>query len=364
MFLENDVLWLWLCEQCSITRVKQHKLLAHFGDVESIYKASLFDLSDTGFLSDADLNLLSKKDLSYAKERMELMAKSSVSLICADNPNYPDMLRTLHVSPTVLYHKGTFTEFNDSFMMAMVGTRNATSYGKTCAYNIAKDLSSCGMVVVSGLAMGIDAKCHEGALAGPSPTVAVVGGGVDIPYPRINAPLMAKIIKNGAVISEYPMGSRPEKFHFPERNRIISGLCRGTIVVEADIKSGSLITASCATEQNRDVFAVPGNINSTTSKGSNYLLKDGAILLTSGKDVASFYGLEIPSRETKAKTNTDGNLSVEDKILCAIGQDTVHTDTICQLSGLDSGTVNANLLILELKGLVIKLAGGYYSKAN
>ena len=245
----------------------------------------------------------------------------------------------------------------------MVGTRKATNYGRSTAYNIARELSENGITVVSGLAMGIDAKSHEGALSGGSPTVAVIASGLDSLYPKINIPLMNKILNNGAVISEYLPGTPSEKYHFPERNRIIAGMCKATIVVEADLKSGSLITAKHATEENRDVFAVPGNITSTSCKGSNFLLKDGANMLTSAKDVLDYYNIGYKDTQ-RFVTEAPSDDTPEGKILSCIGSEAVHSDIICQQTGLDMGTVNANIMMLEIKGKIIKLAGGYYIQSK
>jgi len=366
IFLDNTILWLWLTGKSCISRNKQHKLLHHFGDIESIYKANLSDYYELKIFSDEELNLLSGKKLDKCHEMLERLGKLNARVITIDNDSYPDFLRTIHTPPTVLYSRGTLKDFNNRFMIAMVGTRKATNYGKTCAYNIARELSRSGTVVVSGMAMGIDAKSHEGALSGGSPTVAVIGTGVDIAYPSANSSLMKSIMANGAVLSEYPLGTPAEKYHFPERNRIISGLCHGTLVVEADFKSGSLITAKYANEQNRDVFAVPGNVNSVYSKGTNYLLKDGAHFVSGAEDILKFYKYDglieqsSPPAEETTEINTDMS-DPEKRILSALGEEAVHTDTICQLTGLDIGTVNANLLMLELTGKIIKLAGGYYS---
>ncbi len=366
IFLDNTILWLWLSAKSCISRPKQHKLLHHFGDIESIYKAKLSDYYELNIFSDEELNLLSKKELDDCHEMQGRLNKLSARVITIDQDSYPDYLRAIHTPPTVLYSRGILRDFNNRFMIAMVGTRKATNYGKTCAYNIARELSRSGTVIVSGMAMGIDAKSHEGALSGGSPTVAVIGTGVDIAYPPSNSALMKNIMANGAVLSEYPLGTPAEKYHFPERNRIISGMCHGTLVVEADFKSGSLITAKYANEQNRDVFAVPGNINSVYSKGTNYLLKDGAHFVSGGEDILRFYkydGLinESPVKVQEQELSQITDAGPEEKIMSALGEQTVHTDTICQLTGLDIGTVNANLLMLELTGKVLKLAGGYYS---
>lgn len=357
--MKEDKLWIWLHSCARISRSKQYKLVGYFGDIESVYKANLSDYSALNYLSPEDLDALSKKDLAEAEDIQRELTRYSARVITRDSSLYPDLLATIHQPPTVLYVRGSYTDFNSSLMLAMVGTRKATNYGKASAFNLAKELSDNGIVVVSGMAMGIDAKSHEGALAGHSPTIAVTGCGVDTVYPPSNAALMEKIMKNGAVVSEYPLFTPPEKYHFPERNRIIAGMTKGTIVVEADLKSGSLITAKHAMEENRDVFAIPGNINTYTSKGTNYLLKDGANMLTTAGDIISFYGLEY--RPKPAPADDFVPLSTEDKILHAIGEASVHTDTICQKTHLDAGTVNSTLLMLEIQGRVMKLAGGYYS---
>lgn len=361
--MDNTLIWLWLHEISNISRSKQHKLLDAFGDIESIYRSDAKDYRAIPFLSDEDINNLCRKDLGPCEVSLKRLSDMSARVITIDSDDYPDILRTIHSAPTVLYTMGSFRDFNSAFCIAMVGTRLATDYGKNTAFNIARELSRNGVTVVSGMAAGIDAKSHEGALSASGSTIAVTACGLDVVYPKSNAGIMKKILNQGAVITEYPLGSPPEKYHFPERNRIISGLSHGTVVVEADIKSGSLITSDYATEQNRDVFAVPGNINSSKSKGTNFLLKDGAHMITSGKDILDFYSLS--HLEELPKTNTEYfEDSPEGKILSAISEEIVNTDVICQKTGLDAGTVNATLLMLELKGKVMKLSGGRYSIIN
>ena len=365
-------LWLWLNEQVCLTRVKQIKLLEHFGNIENIYKANLSDYAELECLREDELNLLTKKDLSNCTANEERLLALGGGVITIDSPQYPQMLKNISSPPTVLYYRGRMIDFNERLCIAMVGTRKSTYYGKECAHFLARELSSAGVIVVSGMAMGIDAKSHEGAIKGGSPTVAVIGCGVDICYPLSNSMLMDSIIQNGMILSEYPLGTHPEKYHFPERNRIISGICQGTLVVEADFKSGSLITAKNASEQNRDVFAVPGNINSTYSKGTNYLLKDGAHFVTCSEDILSYYRFDYPHLLSKPVTKgiTDFEVPLtptgtpEEKILDALGEENLHTDTLCQLTGLDIGTLNASLLMMELTGKVAKLPGGFYTKAK
>ena len=368
--MDNTILWLWLHQTVRLSAVKERRLYEHFGSIEAIYGAVLSDYTELEILKAEDLNRLCDKDTSSAIKAEKDLAKLNTRIVTIDSPLYPDLLKKIIDPPFVLYCRGRFVDLNDRFAIAMVGTRKPTNYGRQTAFNLARELSLAGTVIVSGMALGIDAKSHEGALSGGTPTVAVIGCGVDIAYPKTNAPIMKKIMENGMVISEYPPGTPPEKYHFPERNRIISGLCQGTLVVEADFKSGSLITAKTAREQNRDVFAVPGNINSIMSKGTNYLLKDGAFFVTCAEDVTKCYHLDYPelflakARESSPTQYTEDNSSPEAKILRAIGENTVHTDSICSVTGLDIGTVNSTLLMMELTGKVIKMPGGYYGSTS
>ncbi len=360
--LERELLWLWF-QLSGVTRTKKLKLLSHFGDIEDVYSADVYSLKDAGILTEADINALSKKNLDDAKDMRAELTKLSATILPIDSPMYPELLKKIHQPPVTLYARGSYTDFNSALSVAMVGTRKATNYGRSTAYNIARELSENSVTVVSGLAMGIDAKCHEGALSGGSPTVAVIASGPDSLYPKINTPLMNKILSNGAVISEYLPGTPSEKFRFPERNRIIAGMCKATIVVEADLKSGSLITAKHATEENRDVFAVPGNITSSSCKGSNFLLKDGANMLTSAKDVLDYYNIGYADTQ-RFVADTPSDNTPEGRILDCIGSEALLADIICQKTGLDIGTVNANLMMLEIKGKIIKLAGGYYIQSK
>ena len=366
--MNNTVKWLWLHQEVRLTSLKERKIYEHFGSIENIFGANLSDYTELDFLKPEDMNHLCCKDLEPCYKAEEYLQKLNTRVITIDSPLYPELLKKIPDPPLVLYCRGKFVDLNDRLAIAMVGTRKPTNYGRQTAYYLARELSLAGTVIVSGMALGIDAKSHEGALSGVSPTVAVIGCGIDIAYPKTNAPLMKKIMEKGMVISEYPPGTPPEKFRFPERNRIISGLCQGTLVVEADFKSGSLITAKTAREQDRDVFAVPGNINSTYSKGTNYLLKDGAFFVTCPEDITKCYHLDYPqlflSMERDVVTAEEDNDSPESRILNAIGSGTVHTDTICSKSGLDIGTVNSTLLMMELTGKIIKMPGGYYSRTS
>lgn len=375
IFVNSDILWLWLNECVKLNRSKQLKLFRAFGSIENIYGAKLSEYTEFEFLTSDDLGLLSKKNAHDTEARYNNMKAHGVRIIAIDSPYYPDLLKEISDPPCVLYCRGKLINLNERLCIAVVGTRKPTPYGRITAFNLSKAMASRGVIIVSGMAMGIDSKAHEGALSANAPTVAVIGCGVDIVYPRSNAGLMKSIEKTGMIISEYPLGEAPARYHFPERNRIISGMCQGSLIVEADIKSGSLITAKSAYEQGRDVFAVPGNINSIYSKGTNYLLKDGARLVTCDEDVLSYYSYDYADRIAAGSFDAEPvcteniqlpedtqDRSLEDILLKIVGDSPVHTDTICSLSRLDAGSVNSALLLMELSGKVVKLPGGFYQK--
>lgn len=363
--LNANVLWLWLLESVELNLQKQHLLLDRLKTIENIYDAKREDFKNFDFLTSAETDRLLEKDLEYALMRYEMLKDKGVFILTIDSTDYPDSLRHIFLPPTVLYAKGRAIDLNARLCIGVVGTRKATAYGKSTAAYLSEELAKNGIVIVSGMALGIDTKAHEGALKAGAPTVAVLGCGVDIAYPKSNTNLLKEVEKTGMIISEYPMGTPPMKFRFPERNRIISGLSQGLLVVEADIKSGSLITARLAAEQGRDIFAVPGNINSVYSKGTNLLIKDGAKIVTSPEDIIVDYKLNYPDRlnlgAKKQKDKRLENLSnAESEILRIIAEGKANADTICERTSLAIGTVNSTLLLMELRGLVVKGAGGFY----
>jgi len=370
--VNNSVLWLWLCAK--VKREKQILLLESFKSIENIYSASLSDYTELEFLKPDEINLLVNKDLSDAKAEYHRLSDYGIYTLTIDEPGYPEVLKHIFSPPALLYCKGKFVDMNKYLCLAMVGTRKATAYGKSCATNLAKELARRGVVVVSGMAAGIDTYSHEGALKAGAPTVAIVGCGLDTVYPPSNKNLMERIAKTGMIISEYPIGSKPERYHFPERNRIIAGSTQGTIVVEADIKSGSLITVKYAAESGREIFSVPGNINSVYSRGANALIRDGAKPALSAEEILYSFEFDYKDRllgnlrheepvfseVTEAKLPLTEGLNPEEKILEALKGGPANADKICEITNLDIGSVNSALLLMELKGLVIKGAGGFY----
>ena len=283
-------------------------------------------------------------------------------LVALDDPRYPPLLREIADPPAVLFARGRL-ELLQAESIAIVGSRNATPRGLQDAREFAHDLASRGLAVVSGMARGIDAAAHAGGLAGEGSSIAVLGTGPDRIYPADNAALARELAARGCVVTEFPVGTEPFPHNFPQRNRIISGIARAVLVVEAAPKSGSLGTAYAATKQGRDVFALPGSIHSTLSKGCHQLLRDGAILVTEAEHVVSdlavwqrFRRSPVPAAKTDAPPS--------DPLLDAMGFAPVTLDTVAGLSGLDAAASAARLVRLELQGLVTRLAGGLYQRSR
>ena len=283
------------------------------------------------------------------------------------DPGYPQRLKEVHQPPLILYGQGQI-QFVGRDSIAIVGSRRCTPYGREVTRKLARELSSMGLCVVSGLAQGIDAQAHLGALEGGGGTLAVLGNGVDVVYPRENGPLYQRICQQGCLISEFPCGSFPAPHNFPIRNRIISGLCLGTLIVEGAEFSGSLITARLALEQDRELFAVPGNITSPTSYGPNYLIKQGAKIVLDRQDILEElppYLLDSLSRKT-VPVQADSTVSLsplEQKILKLLSVDSFsHIDQLIQASEINLSELNRILLHLELKNLIRQYPGSRFSR--
>lgn len=295
-------------------------------------------------------------DVQLLDQAIAWSSEDHCAVLTLDDERYPHRLRAIADAPPVLYVRGDPALLAAS-SVAVVGARNPTPQGVENARQFGRALSDAGLTVCSGLALGIDTAAHEGALAGASGTIAVLGTGADRCYPRRNLKLAQRIVEHGAVISEFPLGTLPLPGNFPRRNRIISGLSLGCLVVEASLESGSLITARLAADQGREVFAIPGSIHSPTSKGCHALIKQGAKLVESVNDVLE----ELPIRQAtkRAETKPDRPSSpLED----AMGFEPVHLDTLCARVGLTPDVVSAMLLQLELEGRVATLPGGQYQR--
>ena len=338
------------------------RLIKFFGSPSAVLNTSLKELAMVrGLTPSVCQSIIAHKESIEIDEELRLIEKHSCNIITIEDQTYPSALKAIHDPPPLLYVKGELTEA-DSNSIAIVGTRNASPYGKMASEKLSNQLASRGITVVSGLAHGIDSYAHNGALSASGRTIAVMGNGLDIIYPSENAKLFDAIVNSGAVISELSMGTQPRRGMFPQRNRLISGISLGTLVVEASRQSGALITADLALEQGREVFAIPGPIYSEESKGTNWLIKQGAKLVDSVEDILE----ELPSHSFQ---QTDDNIKNEDAIVESqlpqdegtiwkvIGSSPIHIDDISRQSGLPIFKVCSVLVMLELKGLVQQLSG-------
>ena len=331
------------------------------GDFERAWRSNLNkflpkDIDITGKPIIVDYEKI-KNGINPEKE-FEILQKENIRIITILDKNYPKLLKEIARPPFLLYVRGN-PEVLSSDCFAVVGTRAITDYGKIATPKISKEIALAGFTIVSGLASGIDTLAHKASLDAKKPTVAVLGCGLSerVFFPPQNKRLAEEIIKSGgAVITEYGYNARGTQFSFPQRNRIISGLSKGILVVEADIQSGALITAKYALEQNRDVFAVPGSIFSKMSEGANMYIKKGAKLVTSAEDILTEYGISYnDTRQPIIPAN-----EIEAKILEIISAEPVHMDEIIRQSGYDTATIQANVVIMEMSDKIKNIGGGRY----
>ena len=351
--------WLQLTLTPGLGAAALRGLLKKFGLPEVILAKRRAELA--AHASPAALEALYSPAVKESVERaLDWLGGSNKALVTLADDAYPRALLEIADPPPVLYAQGRLGLLQHP-SLAIVGSRNATAQGAANAERFARALSEAGLTIVSGLALGIDAAAHRGGLAGASSTIAVLGTGMDIVYPRRNAELAAEIGARGLLLSEFPLGTAAATHNFPRRNRLISGLSRGCLVVEAALASGSLITARAAAEQGREVFAIPGSIHSPLSKGCHALLKSGAKLVESAEDVLSelsgFRQSGYASTAAPGPSNADAT-----GLLAHMGHDPVDIDALCGRAGLSAEQVSAELLRLELAGRVAALPGGLYQR--
>ena len=366
----EDRAWLILSLAPGLSATDAEALLQHLGGAAVLDQVSAADLRRAGVRGDA-LEAIVHPDEAALLRTEEWLAEENRHLINVLSPDYPGLLRELPDRPLLLYVAGQ-REALALPALAIVGSRNPTRGGASNAYEFARHLSAAGLCIVSGLAQGIDAAAHRGALDGGGRTVAYLGNGIDRVYPAANKSLAHAIVKNGALVSEFPLGSPPRREHFPQRNRLISGASLGTLVVEAARRSGSLITARLAAEQGREIFAIPGSIHNPLARGTHQLIRQGAKLVESVDDIFSELGamagliLESSQTEDTAPQATDTSDAERDpdyqSLLDALGHDPVTIDVLAERSGLTIEQVSSMLLILELEGQIEVLAGGTYLK--
>lgn len=291
--------WIWLAERKGLNDRDKLRLLEHFRDAEEIYYASADQLKRLEWLEPKELDALTDKDLRGSEKILRQCADKKICILTFQDAAYPPKLKHIADSPPVLYYKGILPDFESAPVIGIVGTRRSSAYGLTIAKRMGYQIARCGAMIVSGMAKGIDGNAMQGALTAGGFVIGVLGGGVDVIYPKSNTALYHDLEECGCVISEHPPGTEPVGWHFPKRNRIISGISNGVLVVEAPERSGALSTARQAGEQGRDVFAVPGNIDVETFVGCNNLLDDGAYMARSGWDVVRQYANMYPAAVVK-----------------------------------------------------------------
>ena len=374
--------WLRLLLTPGVGHRTAQTLLRHFGSPEAIFAAPLAALSDCTTLAQAHQLRQTPASLDALCDHTWQWLHSASSdagraLLTIGDPRYPDGLLQIPDPPLLLYVLGPpqwlarpepLCTWQRS--LAMVGSRNPTPQGADHAYQFALHLAQQGWCIVSGMALGVDARAHEGALActaAQQPTIAVVGTGIDRIYPRAHQALAQRLARHGLIISEFPLGTPPIASNFPRRNRIISGLSRGTLVVEAALASGSLITARTAVEQGREVFAIPGSIHSPLARGCHVLIQQGAKLVQSAQDILDECGAPAAPTATAAidTSAVPAHAPVpEPHVLQAMGYDPIHLDTLCARTGEHAASVQAQLLELELSGQVTRLPGGLFQRCG
>ena len=358
--------WIGFNRVKGIGPAKVRALLDHFGNLEAAWQADRADLQEAG------LDRRSIDSLEAARKGMDLdillaeVEKAGFHLLCWDDEDYPRRLREVANPPPLIYVRGALVD-KDDWAVAIVGTRRASAYGKEVTRELSGALASAGVTVVSGLARGVDAAAHVAALEAGGRTIAVLGSGLDKIYPYEHTTLAGQIVNSGAVISDYPLGTPPESNNFPARNRIISGLALGVIVVEAGDESGALITAGIAAEQGREVFAVPGNIFNRTSRGPNRLIQEGAKVVLKAEDVLEELNLKMVAYHAEARAQLpllDGADEDERKLLAHLSAEPLHADELSALVSLPIAAVSSALAMMELKGLVRQVSGMTYVVAR
>lgn len=340
-----------------------NRLLEYFGTPDKVWYADREQLSKVPDIPPGIIDeIVTRRRQLNPEHEIQKLKDQGIGVLFSDEPGYPPLLKEIFDPPKVLYFRGNPTVFSKR-TFGIVGARKATHYGLTVSESIAGDLAAADLCIVSGMARGIDSAAHKGALGALGSTAAVLGCGVDITYPRENKKLMDEIIKTGIVISEFPPGTSPIPGNFPQRNRIISGISEGIMIVEAAEKSGSLITADFALEQGRDVFAVPGQVTNSLNRGAHRLIKQGARLVETAADVLEELGIDYSILDEKPKSSINGLTSVDKKIYNIVSDVPVSSEFIIETSGRSPSEVLSTLLCLELQGLIRQLPGHLYVRS-
>jgi len=356
--------WIWLSSIDGIGPKRFYQLLSIYEDARSVWDAlgDKADLTPMKFLGKSVLeNLRTARDEGYFYRLFEVLERKNIRAVPRISADYPSMLSSIFDPPATLYIRGE-GPLEDDRMFAVVGSRRATRDGFRAAREISEGLAREDVTIVSGMARGIDTCAHQGALAGHGRTIAVLGCGVDVVYPPENDALMEQILEEGGlIISEYVPGTKPYPGNFPARNRIISGMTSGTLLVEGAKSSGAMITVNFATDQNRDVFAVPGSIYSPLSQAPNRLIIDGAIPVVSPWEILEYYRWskrpEVTSKEPATKIQLDPD---EESLVIPLREQELSFDELANITGFSPSKLNSHLTMLELRGIIVKAPGGMY----
>lgn len=342
-----------------IGSVRFQQIRTFFGDLSTAWQAPPEAFQQAGLPERARVNFLKLRQEIDLDQLLDSILEKNVTVLTLLDHDYPDLLREIDQAPPVIYLKGALTP-TDAFSVAVVGTRKVSEYGQQVTRDTCTYLAARGLTIVSGLARGVDALAHQHALKAGGRTIAVLGSGVDVIYPPEHRKIASAIIENGALISDYPLGTQPEGVNFPPRNRIISGLSLATVVIEAGDRSGALITADFALEQGREVFAVPGNVLSPVSRGTNRLIQNGAYAMISPQDVFDVLNLDQidAKKDARQLLPTD---DIEVRILQVIDYQPKHIDEICNETDLAIEKVSAALTLMELKGMLQHVGGMRYA---
>jgi len=363
--MEDLKYWLALSQFYKFGPVKLKKIKKHFPNMAAAFKAPFKEYLRAGIDEKTAEEFTIFKHQVEPDRLLENLNKEKIKILTIDDAAYPKLLKQIYDPPLLIYYRGDLEAFSD-FALAIVGTRKFTHYGQQVTEKMVRELIANGLTIVSGLALGIDTLAHLAAVDAGGNTIAVLGCGLDQQsiYPSQNRYLADKIQAHGGIIiSEYPLGTMPLRHHFPQRNRLISGLSLGTLVIEAGEKSGSIITAMHALEQNRDVFAIPGNIYSDYSAGTNSLIKLGAKLVSGAKDIIESLNLTDAVAYTENKKIIP-ETNEEKLILAHLSYEPLHIDELKQLTKLDTSIINSTLTIMEMKGQVKNLGGMQYVLAR
>lgn len=383
------IYWLWLSLKRKISPSKAIKLISLFKSVRAVYNADEADFKACPFLKPGDIKLLCDKSLDTARREITIANRKKVTLVTYDSEYYPDELRLIASPPLVLYAVGELDVLREQGKFCIVGTRNSTAYGMSVAMEIAGKLASSGIVIVSGLAVGIDTAAHMGAVKAGGKTIGVLGCGIDVDYPAGTGSTKRSVCSSGVVISEFPFGTPAYGKNFPYRNRVLSAMSLGVAAIEGDAISGSLITARHALEQGKDVYALPGNITSRYSRGPNTLLEEGAKPIVTTDDILEDYVLRYPHlfgiKETKTYQKIKSSYAPKDNmgqaaepvteykvvnkndltqdelsVLAVMNSNPMHRDEIMAACGLPVSKFSSCMVGLQIKKYITELPGGYY----